>query len=207
VRALPHAADVTLGNVSKQAHVPQIAEREKYRRVHAGGNRLPDVHIPADDDTVDRRADDGVFEIDSSFGNAGLRRADAGIGALHIGFRLQHRGAREIELGPRQLFIAGERLRALQLPSRIVENRLPLGALGAGLRKPGLGFDQLGLKRRGIQSRQDLPSFTVSLKSTSMDPIVPETCEPTSTMRAGSSVPVTSARRTIGPEVTSVVWT
>ena len=109
--------------------------------------------------TVIIHSDDGVFEIDSSFGNACLRRADAGIGALHIGFRLQHRGAREIELGPRQLFIAGERLRALQLPSRIVENRLPLGALGAGLRKPGLGFDQLGLKRRGIQSRQDLPIF------------------------------------------------
>ena len=159
MRALPHAADVTLGNVSKQAHLPQIAEREEYRRVHAGGDCLPDVHMPADDDTVDRRADDGVFETDSCFGNPRLRRADAGIGAPHIGFRLQRRGAREIELGPRQLFITGERLRVLQLPSRIVENRLPSRALGAGLREPGLGFGQPRLKRRGIQSRQNLPGF------------------------------------------------
>ena len=159
MRALPHAADVTLGTLSKQAHLPQIAECEEYWRVHAGGDCLADVHMPADDDTVDRRADDGVFETDSCFGNPRLCRADAGIGAFHIGFRLQRRGAREIELGPRQLFIAGERLRVLQLPSRIVENRLPFGALGPGLREPGLSFDQPRLKRRGIQSRQNLPGF------------------------------------------------
>ena len=156
---MPHAADVTLGNVCEQAHAPQISQREEYRRVHAGGDCLPDVHMPADDDAVDRRADDGVFETDACFGNPCLRCADAGISASRIGFRLQHGGAREIELGPRQLFITGERLRALQLPSRIVENRLPLGALGSGLREPGLGFGQPRLKRRGIQSRQYLPGF------------------------------------------------
>ena len=51
------------------------------------------------------------------------------------------------------------------------------------------------------------PALTRALKSTGNDAIVPETCEPTSTIRAGSSVPLTRTRRVIGPLVTSAVCT
>jgi hypothetical protein len=36
---------------------------------------------------------------------------------------------------------------------------------------------------------------------------VPETCDPTSTIRAGSSVPLTRTCRAMGPLVTAAAWT
>lgn len=51
------------------------------------------------------------------------------------------------------------------------------------------------------------PALTRELKSTGTEAIVPVTCEPTCTIRAGSSVPLTMTRCAMGPLVTSVVWT
>ena len=65
----------------------------------------------------------------------------------------------------------------------------------------------LSLAALGACERQPVSSLTRVLKSASSDAIVPETCDPTFTTRAGSSVPLTSTRRAMRPDVTSAVWT
>ena len=83
-------------------------------------------------------------------------RGDPGLGAPHVCGRLQHGRSREIELGAGQLFVAGERLRLLQLGAGIVERGLTVGAFCPRLREAGLGFVNAGLNRGRIEPRQHL---------------------------------------------------
>lgn len=53
---------------------------------------------------------------------------------------------REIELGSRELLVAGERLRILQLQAGIVQGRLTAGTFGLRSREPRFGFGQTRLK-------------------------------------------------------------
>ena len=108
---------------------------------------------------------------------------------------------------PAQLPIDGERLRVLQLQAGVVQDRLTAGTLGLRSREPRFGVGEPRLNNAGSSRAITWPDLTRELKSTGTDAIVPETCEPTSTFRAGSSVPLTRTRRAMGPLVTSVVWT
>ena len=65
VLARPDAADVGLVDVRVDLHLRQVGgDDEERRRLHAGRDRLPDVHAALDDDAVDRRRDHGVIEVD-----------------------------------------------------------------------------------------------------------------------------------------------
>ena len=55
--------------------------------MHARGHRLPDVHASLGDDAIDRRGDDGVFEIDLRLVEVGLRLSDGRLCRIQCGLR------------------------------------------------------------------------------------------------------------------------
>ena len=146
LRSALHPADLAFGDFREQPHAAQIADREEDRRVHRGGDGLADVHMAADHHAVDRRSNDGAIEAHARLRHAGSCGGDVRFGAFHVGRSLQHGGAREIELGPRQLLVAGQRLRVLQLHAGIVQCRLTTGTFGFCLGESRFGFGQAGLK-------------------------------------------------------------
>ena len=77
VLARTDAADVRLVEVGDDLHLRQVGgEDEQRRRLHAGGDRLADVHVARDDQAVDRRGDDRVLEVDLVLVERGLRLRD-----------------------------------------------------------------------------------------------------------------------------------
>jgi hypothetical protein len=61
---------------------------------------------------------------------------------------LEHGRTREIELGSRELLVAGERLRILQLHAGVVQGRLTAGTFGLRSSEPRFGFGQSRLKMK-----------------------------------------------------------
>ena len=147
LRSALHPADLSFRDLGKESHAPQVADREEDRRLHRGGNGLAHVHVTADDDAVDGRSNDGAIQAHARLGDHGSRGGDAGLGAFHVGRSLQHGGTREIELGPRQLLVAGQRLRVLQLHAGVVQGRQTTGMLGLRSSEPGFGFGKTRLEQ------------------------------------------------------------
>ena len=90
---------------------------------------------------------------------AGLGGGDPRVGGFHVCGGLQHRRARQIELGAGELRIAGERLGTVEFPAGIVQRRLEAGPFGPRLDDARLGFDEPSLKGRGIESSEHLAGF------------------------------------------------
>ncbi len=56
--------DVAFVHGHQDLHLLQVlGDHEELRRLQAGGDRLPDVHIPLDDHAVDRRLDLRVAQV------------------------------------------------------------------------------------------------------------------------------------------------
>src|SRR5207253_5558513 len=70
--ARPDAPDVGFVDVRVDLHLGQVrGDDEERRRLHAGRDRLPDVHVALDDDAVDRGGDDAVLQVDLVLVDAG----------------------------------------------------------------------------------------------------------------------------------------
>ena len=81
------------------------------------------------------------------------------VGGFHVCGCLQHRRARQIELGAGELRTAGECLGTVEFPAGIVQRRLEAGPFGTRLGDARLGFDEPGLKGRGIEPSEHLAGF------------------------------------------------
>ena len=156
LRSALHSADLSFRDFGEQPHATQIADGEEHGRMHGGRDRLADVHVTADDDAVDRRSNDGAIEADLRLCHGRPRRGDVRVGALHVRRGLLHGCAREVELGARELLIAGQRLGIFQLHARIVEGRLTTSAFGPGLGDPGFRLDETCLEGGRVELRQHL---------------------------------------------------
>ena len=112
--------------------------------------------MTADDYAVDGRPNDGAIQAHARLSDHGSRGSDVGLGAFHVGRSLQHGRTCEIELGPRQLLVAGQRLRVLQLHAGVVQGRHTTGTFGLRSSESGFGFGKTRLKQGGIESRDHL---------------------------------------------------
>jgi len=113
--------------------------------------------VTSNDDTINRRSNDRAIEADLRLCHSRPRRRDVCVGTLHVRRGLLHGRAREVELGARELPVAGERVGIFQLHARVVQGCLTTSAFGLGLGEPRLGLDETRLERGRIEPRQHLP--------------------------------------------------
>ena len=167
----PDAADVGLVDVRVDLHLRQIrGDDEQRRRLHAGRDRLADIHVALRDDAVDWRRDHGVIDVHLILIHGRLRLADRRArlrdGRLlrrERGLRHIDRDLRRIEIALREQAPGRELLRArvlllrvLQLYFALLQIALRLGQIRLCLRQIGAGLLQLRLEERRIEPRDHL---------------------------------------------------
>ena len=99
----PDSPDVGLVDVRVHLHLRQVGgDYEQCRRLHAGSDRLPDVHAALNDDAIDRSRDHRVIEIHLRLIEVRLRLRDRGLRGNEHGLRRVDGDLRGIEIALRQ---------------------------------------------------------------------------------------------------------
>ena len=157
VLAGTNAADVRFVEVGDDLHLREIGrQNEQGRRRHAGGNRLPDVDIAGDDQSVDRRADDRVLKVDLVLVERGARLSDLRLRRADLCVDRS-----DVDLGGLQFALwnqlpARQLLRAGELRAGVLETDLEAVEIGLRADQVGARLFDLGLEEGRVESSEDL---------------------------------------------------
>ena len=115
-------AHIRLVDARENLHARKVGGDHKERRcLHAGRDRLTDIHIARDHDAVDWRLDDGVLEIDLILVERRARLRHLRLGGAQLGLRRALGDLGGIQLALWDQLAAGQLTGAAELYAGVVE--------------------------------------------------------------------------------------